>query len=491
MTTITWAGARWRSNTARLSPIDASFLRLESPAAHMHVGWSALLEPDPARERPSLEALRAHVAARLPRAPRARQRLAFPPWTLAEPRWVDDPAFEVAAHVHAAVDARRAITRQQFSTIADAFLSRPLPRSRPLWEVLLVPRLADGRTGLVGKMHHAMVDGLAAVELALLLFDLEGAVDGPDEWAAAEPPGSAQLAAEAVVDAMGLPLRAVRGAARALARPRVTASSARRAAFAVREDVLPAAPPCGLNVKIGAQRTLACHRTELALAQHARSAAGVTLNDVCLAAVAGALRALAVSRGDRPVALKTMIPVSVRDGGEHAAPGNRISLTFIELPVDARTPAQRLMRVHAQTQRFKQTARPEGVAALLNAAGRLPVALRAPVARAAASARMYNLTVSNIPGPPVPVTVLGARLTECYPVVPIAEDHALAIGVFSYSEQLFFGIYADPQACPDVERLPGALDRELRALAGRSDGHARPAARPLGPLGNTASRTTA
>ncbi len=457
---------------ARLTPVDASFLRLESASAHMHVGWSALLAPRADRARPSVELLREHVAARLHRAPRARQRLAFPALGLGEPRWVDDPAFEPAAHVSAASGPEEVVTLERFGALRDAFLSRPLERRRPLWEVCLVPRLRDGRAGVVGKMHHAMVDGLAAVELALLLFDLDDPARGRDDPVVRAPPSAARLAAEALAGAAVTPLRAARETGRLLARPRgrsaALAATLRRAALAVREDLLPPAPRSALNVPIGPQRTLVGHRAELELAQRARRPAGVTLNDVCLAAIAGALRRLALERGEQPRALKTMVPVSVRTGGDRDTPGNRISLAFIDLPVDAAAPAERRARVRAQTRRFKQAGRPDGTAALLAATGQLPIPLRGPLARAAAGARMYNLTISNVPGPKIPVTVLGAELTECYPVVPIADDHALAIGILSYRDHVFFGLYADPHALPDVERLPAALDRELHALAGRT-----------------------
>jgi diacylglycerol O-acyltransferase len=462
----------------RLSAVDGSFLRLESASAHMHLGWSALLEPDPELGHPSIEALRGHVAARLPLAPRARQRLAFPTLGIAEPRWVDDPGFDVAEHVSAATGAREAVSTARFAELADAFLSRPLDRSRPLWEVLLVPRLADGRVGLVGKMHHAMVDGVAALELALLLFDLDEPTSDGRRWVAQAPPGGARLAAEALFETAAVPLRAAREARRFLVGPReraaALAATVRRAALAAREDLLPAAPPCALNVAIGPQRTLIGHRAELALVQRARRPHGVTVNDVCLAAIAGALRTLALARDEPPRTLKAMVPVSVRADDERGAPGNRISLVFIELPVDAATPSERRARVRAQTCRFKDAGRPHGVAALFDAAGYLPIPLRAAVARAAASSRMYNLTISNVPGPSVPVTVLGARLAECYPVVPVADRHALSIGVLSYCDQIFFGLHADPHASPTSASCPRhSTTSSARSTAGRAGPAAR------------------
>jgi len=470
----------------RLSPVDASFLRIESPTAHMHVGWVALLQPDPARPRPTLQALRAHVGERLALAPRARQRLAFPTLGLGEPSWVDDPEFDVAAHVQVAGDPTEPVTPARFASITDAFLSRPLPRSRPLWEVCLVARLTDGRVGLLGKMHHAMVDGIAAVDLALLLFDLDAPSTTTEEWTPDAPPHSATLAAEALRDAATTPLRVARETRWLLARPRerggAIIGALQQTALAIREDVLPPAQPSTLNVPIGAARTLLGHSVELAAAQRARRPDGVTINDVCLAAIAGALRELALARGERPRALKTMVPVSVRGHVTSDSGGNRISMAFISLPLDLPTAAERRAHVHTQTRRFKETGRPHGLATMFAAAGQLPTPLRGTVARATASPRMYNLTVSNVPGPSAPVTVLGAQLTDCYPVVPIADGHALAIGALSYCDRLFFGLYGDPGALPDLALVPAAIDRELHALAnaGPPRSHGRAHLVPVG-----------
>jgi WS/DGAT/MGAT family acyltransferase len=196
---------------------------------------------------------------------------------------------------------------------------------------------------------------------------------------------------------------------------------------------------------------------------------------VCLTAVSGALRELALLRGERPHPLKAMVPVSVRADDQRQDLGNRISFAFIELPVEIASRPGRLARVHAATTAFKASGRPAGTGALLGAVGLLPDPLKNQAARMASSARVFNLTVSNIPGPRFPLYMLGAELTEAYPVVPLAEQHALAIGMYSYRDAMFFGLYADPEALPEVDELPAFLNAEVLALAGPRKRRSRPA----------------
>lgn len=453
---------------SRLSPLDTSFLHLETPTAHMHVAWRGVFAP-PAGRRPTLDALRRSVDARLRHLPRFRQRLATPPLGLGEPYWVDDPDFDVARHVTALAPAREPIGETRFAAICDGVLSRPLDRDRPLWEVYLVPRLEDDRVGLVVKIHHAMVDGKSAVELALLLFDLtpDAEESPPDDWLPAAGPGAGRLALRAVADGVGESLRDARALARAAAPgsgARLT-HTLRRAALAVGDDLLRPAPASFVNVPIGPRRALVHHRARIADLAAARRAVGATLNDVCLAAVAGAMRELALARGRTPRPLKAMVPVSVRADAERGDLGNRISFAFVDLPVNLRSPIARLQEIHHQTSVFKASGRPAGTELVLTALGRLPVPMQARAARIAGSARVYNLTVSNVPGPRVPVYMLGAELLEAYPVVPLSDDHALSVGIFTYREHAHFGLYADPGALPDVHRMPEALNAALLALA--------------------------
>jgi WS/DGAT/MGAT family acyltransferase len=260
-----------------------------------------------------------------------------------------------------------------------------------------------------------------------------------------------------------------RGAARAALRPRASLGGAiedvGRVAQAVREDLLPAAPPSPLNVPIGARRTLASYRAPRTQLRDARSRGG-TLNDVGLAVVTGALRELSLRHGEPPVApLKTMIPVSMRRANETES-GNRISMVYIALPVHLDSPQGRLDVVRAQTRRIKSTGRRFGTQNVFRAAGLLPALVRTPVVKALASPRVFNLTVSQSPAPRGPLYLMGCELQEPYSVVPIAQGHALAIGMVRYNQELFFGCYADPDAIPEIHELPGLLEAELRVLSG-------------------------
>ena len=255
------------------------------------------------------------------------------------------------------------------------------------------------------------------------------------------------------------------------------AETLRRVSAVVREDILTVAPQSPMNVPIGPQRTLVRHRARMADISRAKRRPllvadhppheRVTVNDVYLAAMAGALRTLALRRGDVPQPLKVMVPVNLRSEEEHdGSGGNRISFCFIELPIQLSTPEARLRRVQGATAAFKKSHRSDGSNMVLTALGMLPAPLKSVAARMAASPRTYNVTISNIPGPTVPLYMLGARLEEAYPVVPLSEDHALSVGVFGYEEHAHFGFYADPGALPDVRELPAAIEAEISALAG-------------------------
>ena len=475
---------------SRLTPLDASFLRLETPTAHMHVAWSGVFNPPASGRRPTLAALRRSVDARLRHLPRFRQRVAFPPLGLGEPYWVDDESFQVSRHVTALSGARDSVGPARFAELCDGVLSVPLDRERPLWHVYLLPRLEDGRVGLLVKLHHAMVDGKSAVELGLLLLDLtpDAAPPEPEAWEPEPRPGPARLALDALADGAADSLRDVRAAAR-MATPRGggrIADTLRRTALAVGEDLLRPAPASHVNVPIGPRRALAGYRAPLSELSAARRAVdGATLNDACLAVVAGGMRELMLRAGRIPQPLKAMVPVSMRAGDERVALGNRISFAFIDLPLDVRSPHERLELVHARTAAFKRSGRTAGTQVVLGAVGRLPAPVKTRAARVAGSARVYNLTVSNVPGPRVPVYMLGAELEEAYPVVPLADEHALSVGIFTYRDHAHFGCYADPDALPDVALLPDALCASLLALRGPW----RPAGRPSQPELRSVSST--
>jgi WS/DGAT/MGAT family acyltransferase len=415
--------------------------------------------------------LRERVADRLKHVAWCRWRLEPAPFGLWEPRWIEDREFDLANHVLALSDPAERISHDGFAALRDELLSQAMDRSRPLWQIFLVPSLEDGRVGLIGKIHHSLVDGIAALQIVGLVADFEaGAIQQANgAWQPANGAGPlgrvVDEAARAALDGV----RVLRDGARMASHPRASVRGAvrggRRAVLAAREDILPRAPASPLNVAIGARRRLVGYHASRAEVQAARSRGG-THNDVGLATVAGALRALAQRDGALPTApLKTMVPVSMRRADE-TGPGNRIAMVYIQLPVHLGSAHERLDWVREQTRRLKDGGRAHGVETLFRAGELLPAPLRSPVTRALASPRVFNLTVSQSPGPRGIVRVLGCELQEPYSVVPIADGHALAVGMVRYRGELFFGCYADPDALPDVGDLPALLGAELHALAG-------------------------
>jgi WS/DGAT/MGAT family acyltransferase len=423
----------------------------------MHVAWKGIFEPRDG-EPLGVEELRRSIVGRLQHAPRFRQRLAFTPGGFAEPVWVDDERFDIAEHVIALAEPGQVLTRRRFDELCDAVLSLPLDRSRALWSLHVAPLLEDGSLGLVMKAHHAMVDGKSAVELALLLLDLSP--DAPeaqaDDWVPQPPPSSARLALDAMVDAGGESLRTAAGFARAVASPRL-AGTLRRAALAVGEDLLRPAPASYVNAPLTAQRILLHHTHAIEPLIEAKTRLGVTLNDIALTAVSGALRELATRAGETPRPLKAMVPVSTRAPEQAADLGNQISFVFVDLPVQMSSTADRLDAIRTATTRFKEQDRAAGGAAILGSLGAMPAPVKGAAARIAAAPRTYNLTVSNVPGPRIPVWLRGCELREAVPVIPLADGHALSIGIFSYADRITFGAYADPHALPQVAELPLAL----------------------------------
>ena len=462
------------ARSTQLSALDGSFLRLESPQAHMHVGFSALFADPGDGERPTIEALRERVASRLPGVPWCRWRLHDAPLGLSEPRWVEHPDFDLHAHVIELTGPETSVSREGFEALRDSLLSAPLDRSRPLWQIFLVPRLEDGRVGMIGKIHHSLVDGFAALQVVSLVMDEEPDYStdaepdaAPPAQGIAGPAGPIGWAVDGVVRTTGQAFGLLRDAAGAAVRPGETVRGAieeiGQIAQAVREDFLPPAPSSALNVPIGARRTLVTYRASRELVRDARSNGG-TINDIGLAAVTGALRSLALNRGEAPDApLKTMVPVSMRKANETGS-GNQISMVYIGLPVHLDSTEQRLEEVREQTGRIKDTGRSFGTQTIFRAAGLLPAPLRSPVVQTLSSARAFNLTVSQSPAPRGPLCVMGCELEEPYSVVPIAQGHALAIGMVRFERELFFGCYADPDALPDCRELPELLEEEMRAL---------------------------
>ncbi len=432
----------------------------------MHVGWLATLEVPEGRDALDARALAERIGARLHLAPRFRQRVVGAPLGFGEAVWQDDPDFDLGRHVEI-VDPRLPLNTVGLQHLAGDFFSEQLDRERPLWRILIVPRLRGRRAAVLGKVHHAMVDGIAAVELGMVLFDLAPDADLPQalEWSPDAGHGGLRMAVESVADGALEQFRGMRRAASVGLSPRRTlrvAETMRRAAFSLAEDALRPAPPSYLNVDIGPRRVVVTHRMAMKRLTAIKARSGVKLNDVALAVVAGALRRLAARRGADQHDLRVMVPVSVR--GEDQSGGNRITFAFIELPVSEPDPYRRLLAIRAQTMAIKDSGRIEGSDLLLRSVALLPEPVKEKTARLAASPRMYNLTVSNVPGPRVPLYAAGAKVLSIYPIIPIPERHALSIGVLSYGDHLHLSAYADPDALPGLSPLSILVEDSLAEL---------------------------
>jgi diacylglycerol O-acyltransferase len=453
-------------STARLSGLDASFLAVETPTAHMHVGWVALFSPPRGGAFPSFGELREHIELRLARAPRYRQRLAPVPLALQAPEWVDDEDFSVDRHVYCAPGP--------LAGLVDEVMSAPLRRDRPLWELWICHEPARERLAVVGKAHHCMVDGLAALELGSLLLDTthEPQRCEAQPWRPQRAPGAERLLLRGVRDLVGWQLGLARAPLRALAAPartaREAASGTLRVARALNHSLIAAAPDSALNRSLSPLRRMAWSERPLADLLAVKRAYGTTLNDVMLAAVAGGIRSYLCDHGLPPAAQKAMVPVSMRCEGDVL--GNHISFVFADLPCDEPDPVGRLYRVHSTMSERKRAGEPQGADLALKLAEHTPAPVQHAISRLMASPRTFNLVVSNIPGPLDQLYLRGCPLRSIYPVVPLADGHTLSVGMLTVGDRACFGIYADREALPDAGMLAAAIDRAIGELRAGIDG---------------------
>ena len=455
----------------RLSPLDVSFLYMETPTTAMHVGGLAVLQPPD--EGFDYDRLVELIRDRIALVPRYRQKVKPIPGRLANPVWVDDEDFDVTYHVR-----RSALPKPgddgQLRELVGRLMGRQLDRSRPLWEVYLVEGLQDGRVGIVTKTHHAMVDGLGAVDIATVILDVtpEPRAVPVDGWVPRHEPGAAVLVAGAFGDLVKRPTQAIDTARVAVGDARATAGKAASMAGGLLASVVTVARPAPsspLNVRIGQQRRFGMAATDLEDYRLVRKTHGGTVNDVVLATVAGALRDWLRTRGETVVATSTvraMVPVSVRGQGEQA--GNRISSYFVDLPVGELDPVERLRRVSAAMRGHKETGQSVGAEALVQMSGFAPPTVHLLGARAASSItrRLFNLVVTNVPGPQFPLYAAGAKLLSMYPVVPLAKGQAVACGLTSYDGGVYYGLNADRDAMPDIDVLASLIEQSLAALVG-------------------------
>jgi WS/DGAT/MGAT family acyltransferase len=456
-------------NKDRLCGLDRSFLNLERDSTHMHVAGCSVFDGS----APTYDELVNAIESRLHLVPRYRQRLAFVPLNQGRPVWVDDPHFRLQYHVrHTALP--RPGGEQELKRLAGRVFSQALDRSRPLWELWLVEGLADGRFAVLSKTHHALVDGVSGVDIATVLFDTSAEplpVAPPDqEWVARPLPSRAQLLADALLERATVPNEVVRGVKATMRGPRTVAKRAGGAMAslgALAWTGLQAAPPSSFNVRIGPHRRFTWVRADLGQFKAIKNALGGTVNDVVLAAVAGALGKYMRLHGERTedVGLRAMVPVSIRADVERGALGNRVAAMWVTLPLGPGDPVGRLREVSGAMHGVKQSGQAVGAEILTRVSGFAPPTIMAQAARLQARQRLFNLVVTNVPGPQFPLYLLGRELEAVYPMVPLAENTALGIAILSYNGQLNFGLVGDYDALADLEALADELRAAIDELA--------------------------
>ncbi|QYC40249.1 putative diacylglycerol O-acyltransferase tgs1 [Nonomuraea coxensis DSM 45129] len=457
--------------TDHMSPLDAAFLTLEDeePEVSMAISSVAVLD-GPA---PSHEEFLAAIRARLPLVERYRQKARQVPLDLGAPVWVDDAAFDLTYHVRRVALAPPGGDGPFHELIAD-IMSQRLDRARPLWEYWVIEGLSGGRWAVVSKVHHCMVDGVSGTQLYYAIFDLspEGTPGLPqDTWTPDGEPSALSLTAAALRDLLLNPVEQARLIRRAVASPRETA---RRAAEAVRgltvlAGALRPATATTLTGPIGERRRYAVARAPLAEVKEIAHRTGVTVNDVVLAAISGGYRSLLRRRGEQPHprAVRTLVPVSVRAPGEEGVCENRISLLLAFLPVHLADPAERLRAAHEHLAELKAGGEAQAGEALTTLARHEPFPPISWATRLAARLpqRQIVTVTTNVPGPRVPLYLLGRRVREILPYVPIATRLRTGVSVFSYCDQVAFGVTGDHDSAPEVGRLARDIEKELRALA--------------------------
>lgn len=466
----------------RLTSLDASFLYLEESTTAMHVGSVMLFQPgDDGFDYDQLVGIIEH---RIGAIPRFRQKVRDVPGRIATPVWVDDEQFDMSYHVRRAALPRPGTERELQDFVARV-QPRKLDRSRPLWEVYLVEGIEGGRFAIVTKTHHALIDGVHALDVAHLIVDtIPGAVRADDEverWEARRPPGDVQLVTDAVLDAMRRPTEVVdlvRGGLHdVLAVGMRAAESAGSLLSTLARTAARPAPESPLNAEIGTARRWVNIATDLQDYRRVRTRLGrgayaedVTINDVILGTITGGFRTWLLGRGEAVSAstvVRAMVPVSIYGDDPSGMYANQVMACVVNLPVGEPGASMRLHQIAFAMRQQMEGGRAVGATSLANLAGFAPPTLHALGARlgSAMSRRIYNVMITNVPGPQSPLYAGDARMLSTYPVTPLAKGQALAVGITSYNGGVYYGLNADRDAMPDVDVLAQSIVDALAELA--------------------------
>jgi diacylglycerol O-acyltransferase / wax synthase len=466
----------------RMSATDAGFYYAESENTPLHVGSVAVFE-GPA---PSYGDLVRLLLAKLPQVPRYRQRVREVPLGLGRPMWVDDPHFQILYHVrHTAVP--RPGSDEQLRNLAGRVLGQRLDMAKPLWEVWLVEGLEDDRWAIISKVHHCMVDGIAGTDLMQIIFDLDpnASHEEPRPWTAQRDPSSVELMAGAVQDTFSHPLRqlsSLPGTAGLSRTAKGLVTSTRTVASSLPALARQAATPMArtLTGPVGPHRRWAWTDAQFDEFKGVRTALGGTVNDVVLTAITRGFRDLLTGRGalaDKAV-VRTMVPVSVRQKSERGSMDNRVSAVFVDLPVGERDPVERLARIRRQMDDYKRTMQAVDARSIIAMGDFVAPTLLALGVRAGMQAGQFwcQAVTTNVPGPRVPLYVLGRRMCSAHAYVPIGGGPRVSIGIFSYLNTMTFGINADFDGFPDVDVLATGIRRGIDELKEHAGKAAAPAA---------------
>jgi WS/DGAT/MGAT family acyltransferase len=445
-----------------MSAQDAMFLHVENDVTPMHIGGVSLFEGPP----PPFEDLRSMVQGKLHLTPRYRQKVRFVPLGMGEPVWVDDPHFNIGYHLrHTAVPPPG--SEEQLRATAARVFSQHLDRARPLWEIWMVEGLEDDRWALLSKVHHCMVDGVAATDLMSLMFGDSPESSNGEAWHADPEPSGLDLIAYSATHRIRDPAAQIRFALRAPTEAlRTVAGMAGALAVAA-----PALRPSttSLTGPIGPHRVWTWARASLGDVKQVRAALGGTVNDVVLTLITNGYRALLESRGEtiaRGSVVRTMVPVSVRAPGEEGEYNNRVSAVFAKLPVGIEDPAERLADIREQMDGLKSSKQAVAGDALAQLSGFAPPLLLALGSRVATRSARLNMdtATTNVPGPQLPMHTLDRKLVASYPYVPIVGSIRIVVAIFSYDGELYFGVTGDRDHAPDVDVLTTGIESDLETL---------------------------
>jgi len=471
------------SHYDRLSGIDATFLALETTSVHMHVGAVAIFEAGPLNDSAGglkFERILSAIDSALQDTPRFLQKLEAVP-LFEHPVWIDDRNFNLGYHVrHTSLPHPGSL--RQLKRLAGRIMSQKLDRGKPLWEMWVVEGVEDGRFALILKAHHCMVDGISGFDLfaRMLRLDKSTKLD-PNPRSLPRPvPSRHRLLADELFRRASLPVSALRAGIDAVMHPRGTIASLQETVLGLGEVIgagLAPTSPNPLNPdEIGPHRRFDWFRFDLQAIHAARAQLGGTLNDFVLAAAAGSLGRFLTNRGMRVrnMVFRAQVPMSIRTEAERGSPGNRIAMLLAELPLAERDPRKRLKRVIETTQEIKRSRQRAGVELLEELSDRVLTSIFVFFANLASRQRSFNVVITNVPGPPRPIYLLGSRMLEVYPLVPLAVTQALGIALVTYDEGLHWGFNADWEALPDLHELVTATSEEMEKLCKLAASGAKP-----------------